>query len=135
MRVVDRETGNVISEIEHQAGWLQKLLGLRFRRGRALLSFDRPTRAPVDMFLVPAPLDLAFLDADMNVLEVHGAHPVTLNPDTWRSYRPDTPYQHVLEVEAGLLPHLGVEPGHRLAVVDRSDHAERQDEEARQRER
>ncbi|MDY6768619.1 MAG: DUF192 domain-containing protein [Candidatus Nanohaloarchaea archaeon] len=119
MRILNRETGTVISDVEHKTGPLQKFLGLRFRSdGRALFSFDRPTRAPIDMVFVPQPLDIAFLDDEMNVMEIHGAHPVTFNPDTWRSYRPDEPYTYALEVEAGLLPYLGFDTGHRLKKLD-----------------
>lgn len=118
MRVLNQDNGKVIAEVEHMRNPLQKFLGLRFRKeGRALFSFSRPTRAPVDMFLVPRPLDIAFLDEDMEVMEIHGAHPVNLNPDTWRYYRPDEPYSYALEVEAGLLPYMDFDEGHRLELL------------------
>lgn len=119
MRIVNEAAGTVIPDVEPMTTPLRRVLGLRFRQdSRAFFSFRRPTRAPIDMLLVPSPLDIAFLDADMNVLEIHGAHPVTLNPDTWRLYRPDEPYRYVLEAEAGLLHHLGFAAGDRLAVAE-----------------
>ncbi|MCJ7479156.1 MAG: DUF192 domain-containing protein [Candidatus Nanohaloarchaeota archaeon QJJ-7] len=118
MRVFNRDTGSVIPEVRRMESQFQKFLGLRFREGRALFSFDRPTRAPLDMVFVPQPLDIAFLDEDMEVMEVHGAHPVTINPETWKFYSSEEPYSHVLEVEAGLLPHLGFDIGHSLELMD-----------------
>jgi len=119
MRIRNEETGAMIPEVERRDGVLGKMLGLRFRRdGRVLFTFSRPTSAAIDMVFVPVPLDIAFLDADMEIMEIHGALPVTLHPVTWRLYRPDTPYRYVLEVEKGLLERNGFEEGHKVDVID-----------------
>ncbi|MFB6294610.1 MAG: DUF192 domain-containing protein [Candidatus Nanohaloarchaea archaeon] len=118
MRVLNRNADTVIPDVEPKTGVVEKMLGLRFRRsGRALFSFARPTRSPIDMFLVPRPLDIAFLDENLEVMEIHGAHPVTANPATWRVYRPEEPYRYALEVEAGLLPSRGFDIGHDLHLL------------------
>lgn len=119
MRIRNEATGTVIPDVEHKESLLEKGMGLRFREpGRAFFSFDQPTRQPFDMLFVRGPLDIAFLDDDMEIMEIHGAFPVTLHPLTWRTYRPNDPYRYVLEVEQGLLPAHGFEAGHTLDVLD-----------------
>ncbi len=118
MRVLNTEADTVIPDVEPKTGVVEKMVGLRLQReGRALFSFSRPTRSAIDMFLVPQPLDIAFLDEDLTVMEIHGAHPVTANPATWRTYRPEEPYRYALEVEAGLLPSRGFDTGHELRLL------------------
>ncbi|MDY6768896.1 MAG: DUF192 domain-containing protein [Candidatus Nanohaloarchaea archaeon] len=119
MRVLNPAADAVVPDVRPKTGVLDKFIGLRMQgEGRALFSFSRPTRSPVDMLLVPRPLDIAFLDEEFRVMEIHGAHPVTTDPATWRLYRPDRPYRYALEVEAGLLPSLGFAEGHRLRLLD-----------------
>lgn len=119
MRVLNRDTGAVIPDVTHKSSVLEKAMGLRFRKtGRAFFTFDRPTRAAIDMALVRGPLDIAFLDDDMEIMEIHGAFPLTHHPATWKLYRPDEPYRYVLEVEKELLQEMEFEEGHRLKVID-----------------
>lgn len=119
MRVLNPDADTVIPDVDPKTGQMEKFVGLRLQQdGRALFSFSRPTRAPIDMLLVPRPLDIAFLDSEMRVMEIHGAHPVTADPATWRLYRPEHPYRYALEVEAGLLPSLGFDTGHQLRLLE-----------------
>ncbi|MFB6076677.1 MAG: DUF192 domain-containing protein [Candidatus Nanohaloarchaea archaeon] len=119
MRVLNRDTGTVIPDVEVKESVWEKFVGLRFRsEGRAFFRFDRDVYAPFDMMFVRTPLDIAFLDDEMQVMEIHGAYPLTPDPYTWRLYRPDDPYRYVLETEQGMLVDHGYEPGHELAVLD-----------------
>lgn len=119
MRVLNTDADAVIPHVEHKTGVIEKAMGLRFRTdGRAFFSFARPTRAAIDMLFVRTPLDIAFLDEDMQVMEIHGAFPVSLHPVTWRLYRPQDPYQYVLEVEQGLLQEKGFAEGDVLDVQE-----------------
>lgn len=120
MRVLNKDTGAVVPGVEHKESLFEKMMGLRFRReGRAFFSFDQPTREPFDMAFVLGPLDIAFLNEDMEVMEVHGALPLSPNPVSWRLYRPDEPYQYVLETEHRLMPYLGFEEGHELELFEK----------------
>lgn len=115
MRVLNTTNGTVIPDIEHRESIVEKWMGLRFQAdGRAFFSFSRPTRGAIDMLFVRTPLDIAFLDAEMRIMEIHGAFPVTLHPVTWRLYRPQDSYRYVLEVEKGLLREKGFAEGHVL---------------------
>lgn len=119
MRIVNKDTGTIIPNVQHHESLLGKMWGLRFRQeGRAWFSFSRPVREPFDMLFVRGPLDMAFVNEEMEIMEIHGAFPVTLHPVTWRTYRPEQPYKHVLEVEKELLIDLGFEEGHTLTVLD-----------------
>ncbi len=119
MRVLNRDTGSVIPEVEHKSSPLQKFMGLRFRKaGRAFFSFNRPTRAAIDMALVRGPLDIAFINEDMEIMEIHGAFPLTHHPATWRLYRPENPYRYVLEVEKELLQEREFKEGHQVKIVE-----------------
>lgn len=119
MRILNQDTGTIIPAVEHKETLLEKGIGLRFREsGRAFFSFDAPTRQPFDMLFVRGPLDIAFLDKEMRIMEIHGAFPVTLHPITWRTYRPNEPYQYVLETEQEMLLEQGFEEGHTLDVLD-----------------
>lgn len=119
MRVVNRDADTVIANVERKDSMVQKFMGLRFRtEGRAFFSFRRPTRAAIDMAFVRCSLDIAFLNEDMEILEIHGAFPLTLEPATWRVYRPSEPYKYALEVEKELLQEKGFEEGHTLDVLD-----------------
>ncbi len=119
MRILNRETDTVIPNVEHMTSTFQKFMGLRFRReGRAFFSFPRQTRAALDMLFVRTPLDIAFINADMEVMEIHGAFPLTLHPTTWRLYRPQKPYRYALEVEQGLLQEQDYTEGDTLTVLD-----------------
>ncbi len=118
LRILNRDTGTVIPGVEHKSTIFQKAMGLRFRKaGRAFFSFHEPTRAAIDMALVRGPLDIAFIDKDMEIIEVHGAFPLTYHPATWRLYRPEQPYRYVLEVEKNLLQDRGFAEGHRVSIV------------------
>lgn len=119
MRVHNLDRDIVIPHVDHKSSPLQKAVGLRFSQdGRAFFPFNRPVREPIDMLFVPRPLDLAFLDAEMRVIEVQRADPVSLHPATWQFYRPDEPYHALLEVEAGLFAEKGMRVGDRFTLRD-----------------
>ncbi len=119
MRLHNPHTDRIIPDVVPVRSPIRKAVGLRGRRqGRRLFSFRKPTRAPLDMLGVLAPLDIAFLDDDFRVIETVTAEPVTHDPATWRLYAPDEPYSHALEVDAGLLDRLDVSPGHTLRPLD-----------------
>ncbi len=119
MRIVNRETGGVIPDVARMDTPLKRFMGLRFREpGRAFFTLPRPARVRIDMLFVRGPIDIAFLDAEKTVQEIHGAHPVTTRPATWRTYRPNEPVSYVLEVERGLLAEHGFAPGHTVTAHD-----------------
>ncbi|MFR0357963.1 DUF192 domain-containing protein [Streptomyces sediminimaris] len=57
------------------------------------------------------PIDVAYLDRDLNVIAVH-----TMKP--WRLGLPRLRSRHVLEAEAGAMAGWGLGPGARVEVTD-----------------
>lgn len=77
---------------------LKKSWGLSMRKsGKMLFVFSSPGRPPIDMMLVQEPLNLYFLNSQKEVIEVIEAEPWTLDPRTWRLYRPSRPAKFLLE--------------------------------------
>lgn len=78
--------------------FLSKFAGFRLRsEGKMIFKFSEDSKAFIDMMLVPETLYLYFLDSDKNVIEIQKAEPWSLNPKTWKLYRPDKPYRYLLE--------------------------------------
>lgn len=90
---------------------LEKSWGLSRRsEGKMLFVFARPRRPAIDMMLVPEPLHLYFLDEEKKVVDIQRAEPWTLNPRTWRLYRPKQDSKYLLES----FDDLGIEEGESL---------------------
>lgn len=83
---------------------LSKARGLMFKKsGRLLLKFNIPNKHAIWMPNMLFSLDLIFIDADKKVVDIiKNASPLTLNPKTWKIYKPKRKCSYVLEVEAGL---------------------------------
>lgn len=78
--------------------FFSKSMGCRFRsEGKMFFSFSRDTNALIDMMLVPESLYLYFIDSDKQVIEIQKAEPWTLDPRTWKLYRPEKSYRYLLE--------------------------------------
>jgi uncharacterized membrane protein (UPF0127 family) len=98
MTEISVETGGKKFEAELANTLLKKSWGLSMRKkGKMLFVFSRPGRPPIDMMLVQEPLHLYFLDREKKVVDVKHAEPWTLNPRTWRVYRPSRDAKYLLE--------------------------------------
>lgn len=77
---------------------LRKSWGLSMRKeGKMFFVFSRPGRPPIDMMLVQEPLNLYFLDESGEVIDRQYAEPWSLDPRTWRIYRPKVDAKYLLE--------------------------------------
>ncbi len=102
--MVDLSVKGKSFEAELADSAVKKFLGMRFRSsGKMLFVFGSDTRAIIDMFFVPVPLQLYFLNGEKQVVEVHEAKP-------WSFYRPETDYRYLLESTEN----LDLEEGDRL---------------------
>ena len=87
---------------------LKKSWGLSRRtKGKMLFVFIKPGRPAIDMMLVSEPLNLYFLDSDKKIVDVCSAEPWTLDPRSWRLYRPKQDSKYLLES----FEDLGLEEG------------------------
>lgn len=108
---VEVEIGGEVFEAEVADSLLEKSWGLSRRsEGRMLFVFARSRRPAIDMMLVPEALHLYFLDGEKKVVDVQYAEPWTLDPRTWRLYRPEQDSRYLLES----FDDLGIEEGDRL---------------------
>lgn len=98
-------------EVEVADNMVSRARGLSLRsEGKMLFKFPRPTRAKIDMMLLSSPLNLYFMDADKEIIDVQKADPWGWDPRTWKLYSPDRPYNYLLES----FEDLGLEEGDQL---------------------
>jgi uncharacterized membrane protein (UPF0127 family) len=92
------EAGGRSFEAEVADSLLRKSWGLSMRKsGKMLFVFGLESRPPIDMMLVQEPLNLYFLDSERKVQESIEAEPWTLDPRTWKVYRPEEDASYLLE--------------------------------------
>lgn len=85
-------------EVEVASNIFERMKGLSFREeGKMLFKFPQKVRSGLDMVFLSVPLQMIFIGSNREVLEVQRAEPWTLNPRTWKIYRPKKPYKYVLE--------------------------------------
>jgi len=76
--------------------------GLMFKKeGNALLEFPEEKKYKIWTLFMRYPLDLIFLNKNKRVVEtIKGAVPITLNPKTWKVYKPANDFKYLLELDA-----------------------------------
>ncbi len=91
--------------------FLSRAKGMSFRsEGKMLFRFPRESRPMIDMMFLSVPLQLVFLDEDKRVVDIQEAEPWSLDPRTWKLYRPSEPSKYLLEST----DFLDIEEGDRL---------------------
>jgi uncharacterized membrane protein (UPF0127 family) len=111
MREVSIDAPERSFEAEVADSLLKKSWGLSMRKsGKMLFVFGLESRPPIDMMLVQEPLNLYFLDSEKKVQESIEAEPWTLDPRTWKVYRPEEEASYLLES----FEELGLEEGDQL---------------------
>lgn len=84
--------------VEEAKTLIQKAWGLSMReKGKMLFVFEKPQKPTFDMMLVQHPLHMYFIDSQQEVKDCVKAEPWTLDPRTWKLYRPERPVKYVLE--------------------------------------
>ncbi|MFB6241993.1 MAG: DUF192 domain-containing protein [Candidatus Nanosalina sp.] len=97
-KTVEVEADSERFEAELADTLLEKSWGLSMRKkGKMLFVFSSPGRPPIDMMLVQEPLNLYFLDSNRKVVDARKAEPWTLDPRTWKVYRPEQDAKFLLE--------------------------------------
>ena len=82
----------------------KRALGLMFRKNPTplLIVFPWESRHAIWMLFMRFSIDLVFLDSHNKVVTIHeGIKPISLDPRTWRIYRPEKPAKYALELGAG----------------------------------
>ncbi len=95
-------------EVEVADNFLKRLIGLSFSKKKNML-FIMPydSKWSFWMFLVRYPIKIIFIDSKKRVVDVKLAVPITLNPKTWKIYRPKVPCRYVLETSLNISVKIG----------------------------
>ena len=87
-------------KVEYMKSILELTKGLMFKeKGNALLEFPYKSRASIWMLFMKYPLWLYFLDENGKIIEKKYAVPLSINPKTWRIYKPNKKVKYVLEID------------------------------------
>lgn len=81
----------------------KRALGLMFRKSPRplLMDFEKQGNHGIWMLFMRFPIDLIFLDKEKRVITTYkNIKPITLNPKTWKIYRPGSPARYALEIPA-----------------------------------
>lgn len=112
MKTIQLEIKDNVLEAELADNILKKSWGLSMRNsGKMFFVFSRPGKPPIDMMLVQTPLHLYFLDESGEVIDRQYAEPWTLDPRTWRLYRPEVDAKYLLES----FEELDIEEGDKIS--------------------
>ena len=107
-------TVRVADNGRQRAAGFQHICPAIIRETAILFLFANPARPTFHMHNVHAPLDLAFIDADGRIMEIHRMRTYVLGAARHEYYRPRRPVRAALEVRAGFFSERGIVPGHRL---------------------
>lgn len=94
-----------------------RALGLMFRKmpSPMLIVFDREARHAIWMLFMRFPIDLVFLDSEKRVVTIYeNIEPLSLDPRTWKIYRPRKRAKYAFETEAGWVEQTSVTVGDSL---------------------
>ncbi len=88
-------------EAQTKDSFTGKLIGLMFRRldkeEGLLLEFSNEGKWGIWMLFVPQDLGLLFLNENKEIVDMKEAKKISLNPETWKIYKPEEKCKYVLE--------------------------------------
>lgn len=95
-------------EAEVADNFWKRLIGLSFSRKKNMF-FPLPynDRWSLWMFGVRYPLKMIFIDKSKKVVGIKEATPLSLNPKTWKTYKPEKPCKYILETPYNLKIKIG----------------------------
>ena len=126
MRILNKTKKNIVCEdTETARNFFTKSLGLMFRKSMPenkgfLMEFSSEGKDiySIWMLFMRFPIDIIFIDSGKRVTDVvRNAPPVSLNPATWKVYRPSEPVRWILEMKAGSAERKKISRGDRLSFV------------------
>ena len=86
----------------------KRMIGLSFSKKKNMF-FPLPYEAKWSlwMFLVRYPIKMIFIDKNKIVIDIKEAKPLSLNPETWKTYKPKKPCKYILETPFDLKIKIG----------------------------
>ena len=88
----------------------KRLIGLSFSKKKNMLfTMSYESKWPFWMFGVSYHLNIIFMNKNKEVVDIKRAEPLSLNPETWRTYIPRKPCKYVLEAPYDIKIKIGDE--------------------------
>ncbi len=107
-----KQKGELFLDVEVASSIFEKMKGLMFREpedGKGLLmEFKYEGRWGVWMLFVPDDLTLFFLDREKTVVDKEIANKMTLDPGTWKVYKPKEKCKYILECKPEVIDKLEI---------------------------
>jgi len=95
-------------EVELADNFWKKMIGLSFSKKKNMLfSMPYEHKWTFWMFLVRYPIKIIFINKNKIVVDIKKAQPITLNPKTWKIYKPKKPCKYILETPFNLKIKIG----------------------------
>jgi uncharacterized membrane protein (UPF0127 family) len=86
----------------------KRMFGLSFSiKKNMLFIMEHESRWSFWMFLVRYPIKIIFIDSDKKVFDIKEASPLSMNPETWKTYSPKSPCKYILETPFNLKIRIG----------------------------
>lgn len=108
MKIINKTRNTVLADqVELATGIWHKTLGLMFRSDIAdsagfLMEFGNEGFHGIWMLGMRFCIDLVFIDREKEVINIFdNLKPVSLNPMTWKVYKPSKPAKWALELKSG----------------------------------
>jgi uncharacterized membrane protein (UPF0127 family) len=99
---------NSVIEAETADNFWKRVIGLSFSEKKNMffpLEFE--DKWSLWMFGVRYPIKMIFIDKNKNVIDIKNAEPLSLNPKTWRIYKPRESCKYILETPFNLKIKIG----------------------------
>ncbi len=123
MRVLNQTKGSVLAtRVEKADDFLSRAKGLMLRKGLPdgccmLFDFPMEGRHGIWMMGMRFSIDLLFLDWKGRVVGLfRELKPVSMDPETWKTYRPNKPARKALELPAGVIDKTGTKLGDTISL-------------------
>jgi uncharacterized membrane protein (UPF0127 family) len=99
---------NLTIEADVANNFWKRMIGLSFsKRKNMFFSLPYEARWSLWMFFVRYPIKMVFIDKGRVVIDIKEAEPLSLKPETWKTYFPVNPCKYVLETPFDLKIKVG----------------------------
>jgi uncharacterized membrane protein (UPF0127 family) len=89
------------------------LMGRTLSEGEGMLFvFKDSSRRSFWMMGMVMEIEMVFISENLKVVDINHALPLSLNPSSWKLYRPKKPARYVLEI----LPGSGIKEGDKVSI-------------------
>jgi len=89
---------NSTIEADMADSFWKKMIGLSFSKNKNMLFImDYEAKWNFWMFIVRYPLRIFYINSNKMVIDIKEASPLSMNPESWKTYSPKSPCKYILE--------------------------------------